>query len=217
MDLLVNKSCEEFTELLASPLPVPGGGGASALVGALAIALGDMVGELTIGKKKYAAVEEEIREWMRKAQMLRKELLECVDADAAAFEPLSKAYAIDKSDPTRREVMERCLYSAAEVPLKIFDLSCEGLDLLKKFGEKGSKLMISDAACGSAMAKAAMLSAAVNVRINTRLMEDRETAEEMNAHIESKLAEYSLLADEIYGDIYEQLDREKGNQVIQNG
>ena len=88
---IIEKSCAEFTEALASKAPVPGGGGASALVGAIGIALGDMVGELTVGKKKYTEVEEDVRALMEKAQSLRVKLLECVDADAAAFEPLSRA------------------------------------------------------------------------------------------------------------------------------
>ena len=114
MESLYKESCEKFTELLASPAAVPGGGGASALVGAIGIALGDMVGELTVGKKKYADVEEEIKALMVKAQDLRVKLLACIDHDAEAFEPLSKAYGIPKDDPTRDEVLEKCLHEAEE-------------------------------------------------------------------------------------------------------
>ncbi len=119
---MLNKSVTEFTELLASRAPVPGGGGASALVGAIGIALGDMVGELTVGKKKYAAVEEDVKALMAKAQDLRVRLLECVGKDAAAFEPLSRAYGIPKDDPSREEVMEKCLRDAAAPPLEILAL-----------------------------------------------------------------------------------------------
>ena len=89
---LLNSSVNSFTEQLASKAPVPGGGGASALVGAIGVALGDMVGELTVGKKKYAAVEEDVKALMVRAQELRVKLLECIEKDAVAFEPLSKAY-----------------------------------------------------------------------------------------------------------------------------
>ena len=202
MASLYKESCEKFTELLASPAAVPGGGGASALVGAIGIALGDMVGELTVGKKKYADVEEEIKALMVKAQDLRVKLLACIDHDAEAFEPLSKAYDIPKDDPARDEVLEKCLHDAAGAPMEIFDLSCEAIDILKEFGAKGSKMMISDAATGVAFAKAAMYGAAVNVKVNTKLMKDRDYAAAMNAHIEENLGKYSELADQIYNSIY---------------
>ena len=101
-----NTTIKEFTELLASPSSVPGGGGASALAGAIGIALGDMVGEHTLGKKKYADVEEDIKALMARAQDIRARLVECVEKDAVAFEPLSKAYSIPKDEPGREEILE---------------------------------------------------------------------------------------------------------------
>lgn len=199
---MYRETCERFTELLASPAPVPGGGGASALVAAVGIALGDMVGELTVGKKKYADVEEDIRGLMARAQDLRVRLLACIDKDAEAFEPLSKAYGIPKDAPGRDEELERCLKDAAAAPMEIFDLSCEAIGILGEFGAKGSRMMISDAATGAAFAKAAMLGAAVNVKVNTKLMKDRPYAEEMNAHIESQIKKYAAAADEVYDSIY---------------
>ena len=202
MASLYKESCEKFTELLASPAAVPGGGGASALVGSIGIALGDMVGELTVGKKKYADVEEEIKALMVKAQDLRVGLLECIDQDAEAFEPLSKAYGIPKDDPSRDETLEKCLHDAASAPLRIFDLSCEAIEILQEFGAKGSKMMISDAATGVAMARAAMYGAAVNVKVNTKLMKDREYAAAMNEHVEEMMQKYTALADQVYDSIY---------------
>lgn len=199
---LLNVSTTEFTELLASPAPVPGGGGASALVGAVGIALGDMVGELTVGKKKYADVEEEIRALMAKAQDLRQRFLRCIEKDAQAFEPLSRAYGIPKDDPTRDEVMERCLHEAASAPLEIFDLCCEAMELQKEFAEKGSKIVISDAATGAALCCGALYGAAVNVKVNTKLMKDRAHAEAINAHIDERLDRYREMAEEIYGQVY---------------
>ena len=202
MASLYKESCEKFTELLASPAAVPGGGGASALDGSIGIALGDMVGELTVGKKKYADVEEEIKALMVKAQDLRVRLLECIDQDAEAFEPLSKAYGIPKDDPSRDETLEKCLHDAAGAPLRIFDLSCEAIEILQEFGAKGSKMMISDAATGVAMARAAMYGAAVNVKVNTKLMKDREYAAAMNEHVEEMMQKYTALADQVYDSIY---------------
>ena len=195
----------EFTELIASPSSIPGGGGASALVGAIGIALGDMVGEHTLGKKKYADVEEDIRVLMDKAQELREKLVDCVDKDAIAFEPLSKAYRIPKDEPGRDETVEKCLRDAAEVPMEIFNLTLEALEVVKDFSEKGSRLMISDAATGALQLKAAMYGAAVNVKVNTNLMKDREYAGKLDSYIDAKIQKYSDLADEIFADYYNTL------------
>ncbi|MBE7003145.1 MAG: cyclodeaminase/cyclohydrolase family protein [Ruminococcaceae bacterium] len=202
MDLL-NASVTGFTEQLASSAPVPGGGGASALVGAIGVALGDMVGELTVGKKKYADVEDELRALMARAQELRVRLLRCVEKDAEAFEPLSRAYGIPKDDPTRGEVMEKCLRDAAAVPLEIFDLCCECIELQREFAEKGSKLVVSDAATGVVFCWSAMYGAAVNVKVNTKLMQDRAYAEKINAHVDEGMAKYWPIAEKVYEDIYQ--------------
>lgn len=189
---------DNFLEQLASNAPVPGGGGASALVGALGIALGNMVGSLTVGKKRYADVEEEIIALNEKADALRKELLELVEKDAEVFEPLSKAYGIPKDDPTRDTVMAKVLKEAAEVPLAIMRKCCEALELISVYGEKGSRLAVSDAGCGASMCRAALESAALNVYINTKSMKDRELAEKMNREVSEMLEKYGQMAAEIY-------------------
>ena len=97
--------CNEFVEVLGSKAPVPGGGGASALVGAVGTALGNMVGALTVGKKKYADVEEEMKELMAKATTLQDELLHLIERDAEVFEPLSKAYGMPRE--TEEEKAEK--------------------------------------------------------------------------------------------------------------
>ena len=199
---MLNKSITEFTEMLASKAPVPGGGGASALVGAIGIALGDMVGELTVGKKKYADVEEDVKALMEKAQDLRVRLLACVNKDAEAFEPLSRAYGIPKDDPTRDEVMEKCLRDAAAAPLEILDLCCEAIDLQREFADKGSVLAISDAATGVVFCWSAMYGAAVNVKVNTKSMKDQEYAAKINAHVDDQMAKYWPIAEKVYEDIY---------------
>ena len=199
---MLDKSVTEFTELLASKAPVPGGGGASALVGAIGIALGDMVGELTVGKKKYADVEEDVKALMAKAQDLRVRLLACVNKDAEAFEPLSKAYGIPKDDPARDEVMEACLREAAAPPLEILDLCCEAIDLQREFADKGSVLAVSDAATGVVFCWSAMYGAAVNVKVNTKAMKDREYAGKINAHVDAQMAKYWPIAEKVYEDVY---------------
>ncbi len=202
---LLNSTVAEFTESLASKTPVPGGGGASALVGAVGIALGDMVGEYTVGKKRYADVEEEIKALMKKAQDLRVRLLACIEKDAAAFEPLSRAYAIPKDAPERESVMEECLRAAAAPPFEILGLRGVAIDLPPEFAEKGSVIVLSDAACGAVFCRSAMQGAAVNIRINTKSMRDREYAQALDAKTGELLAHYLPLAEEIYNKVTERI------------
>ncbi len=204
MTELKNTTCSEFTHLIASTAPAPGGGGAAALVGAVAIALGDMVGEFTVGKKKYADVEEDIKALMAEAESIRLRLLELIDEDATGFEPLAKAYAIPKDEPGRDEVMEECLRTAAAAPAEIFDLACRVIEMQYDFAGKGSRLMISDAATGASFARAAMEGAAVNVKVNTRLMKDRSYAEKIDAHIADSLKKYSAIAEETIQYVWQQ-------------
>ena len=195
---MIDKTVTEFTEVLASPAPVPGGGGASALVGAIGIALGDMVGELTTGKKKYADVEDDIQALMVRAQSLPERFLELVDGDAEAFAPLAKAYSIPKTDPNRDSIMETALRTACSVPLKIMHTCAEALDVIEEFASKGSRLAISDAGCGAILCKAAMQAASLNIFINTKAMKDREFAKKLEKEATALLYEYTARGDEIY-------------------
>ena len=95
-------TCTEFVEVLASKAPVPGGGGASALVGAVGTALGNMVGSLTVGKKKYADVEDEMYELKAKCDQLQKDFLRLIERDAEVFEPLSKHMECRKKQKKRK-------------------------------------------------------------------------------------------------------------------
>ena len=191
-------SCTEFVTVLASNAPVPGGGGASALVGAIGTALGNMVGSLTVGKKKYADVEEEIIALKAKCDKLQAELLEQIALDAVGFEPLSKAYGIPKDNPDRDKILEEATIVACKVPVKIMELCCESLEAIKVFAEKGSRLAVSDAGCGAVCVKAALQAASLNVFINTKTLQNRELAEEMNAKCLGMLEKYCAMADEIF-------------------
>ena len=198
---MIDKTVTVFTEELASPAPVPGGGGASALVGAIGVALGDMVGELTVGKKKYSDVEEDLKALIVNAQELRRRFLELIDGDAEAFAPLAKAYGIPKDDPTRDEVMENALKVACGVPMDIMRACGEALDLIEEFAAKGSKLAISDAGCGAVLCKAAMQAASLNVFINTKSMKDRACAEALEKEANELLDKYTAMGDEIFGTV----------------
>ena len=195
---LADQTVTVFTQELASSAPVPGGGGASALAAAIGIALGDMVGELTVGKKKYADVEEEVRQLMARAQALRERFLAFIDGDAEAFAPLAKAYGIPKDDPNRDEIMENALKVACGVPMDIMRACGEALDIIAEFAAKGSKLAISDAGCGAILCKAAMQAASLNVFINTKSMKDRACAQELEDEANALLAKYTVMGDDIF-------------------
>lgn len=197
MEKLTDKSCVDFAEVLTSKASVPGGGGAAALVGALGIALGSMVGNFTVGKKKYAAVEDDVKAMLIRAEDIRARLLELVDLDAEAFWPLSKAYAIPKDDPTRDEVMEKVTLDACGAPVEMVKCCGEALDLLAEMLEKGSVMLVSDVGCGALLCKAAMEAAAMNVFINTKSLKDRATAEQMETSVDGRLAKYLPMAEQI--------------------
>ena len=194
---MTTKSCREFVTVLASNEPAPGGGGASALVAALGTALGNMVGSLTVGKKKYADVEEEIKALMKECDDLQTQLLDQVPADAEGFVPLAKAYGIPKDDPTRAETLEKATIIACQVPMHIMELCCKSLDAIKVFADKGSRLAVSDAGCGAVIVKSALQAASLNV-FNTKTLANRAVAEEMNAKCLGMLDTYGKLADEIF-------------------
>lgn len=204
-----DKSCLEFTEELASKASVPGGGGASALCGALGTALGNMVGSLTVGKKKYAEVEPEIKATMEKAEMVWRELLDLIQRDADVFEPLSKAYGLPKDTEEQKaykaEYMEKCLKEACSVPMDIMVKCCEAIELQKIFADKGSSLAISDAGVGVAFCKAALLGASLNVFINTKAMTERPYAEELNKKANDMIDKYTVMADEIFNGVFARL------------
>ena len=197
--------CNEFVDVLGSKAPVPGGGGASALVGAVGTALGNMVGSLTVGKKKYAAVEEEMYELKAKCDTLQKELLALIERDAEAFEPLAKAYGMprdtEEEKAEKARVMAIVLKDACSVPMEIMEKCCMAIEIIREFAAKGSALAISDAGVGAAFCKAALQGASLNVFINTKSMADREYAEELNRKANAMLEKYPPMADEIFESV----------------
>lgn len=199
--MFVEMTVSEFTSVLASREPVPGGGGASALIGSIGISLGNMVGELTVGKKKYADVEDEIKLLMEKSEKIRKDFLTLIDGDAEVFAPLAKAYSIPKDDPDRDSIMEEALNLGCSVPMDIMRKCGEALDVIAELEKKGSQIAISDAGCGATACKAAMRAASLNVFINTKMMKDREAAERLNREADELLDKYNRLADEIFSSV----------------
>ena len=198
-------SCEEFVEVLASKAPVPGGGGAAAMVAAIGVALGNMVGSLTVGKPKFADVEADIIELKAKSDALQARFFDLVAQDAIVFEPLSKAYGMpretEEEKAKKAEVMEACLRDACSVPMAIMEACCEAIDIHEEFAAKGTPIAISDVGCGVISCKAALQAASLNVFINTMSFQDREYAEEMNAKAYAMLDKYCAKADAIFEDV----------------
>jgi formiminotetrahydrofolate cyclodeaminase len=202
---LTEKSCAEFAAALASGSPAPGGGGASALVGAVGVALGGMVAALTLGKTKYAAVQDEMARLSREAETLRLELLALVQRDADAFEPLARAYRMpsgtEREKEERAAVMEGALREACGPPLSVMRKCCEAIALHKEFAEKGNRTAVSDAGVGALLCKAALAGAGLNVFINTAAMTDRSCAASLNGEAELMLAEYEAMADAVCAEV----------------
>ncbi len=200
--MMLEKKTTEFLDDLSSSKPFPGGGGASAAVGAFASALGLMVTNLTVGKKRYVEVEEEIKEIREKLIDLQNRLVVLTDKDAEAFEPVSKAYKMPKDTPEQQaekdRVMEAALWGASVVPLEIMEEIYEVMKLLKILGEKGSKMALSDVGVGILFGQAALEGASFNIFINTKSMKNRENAKFLESKADALIAE----AEELYREVY---------------
>ena len=196
---------QEYLDVLSSKAPVPGGGGASALAGALGGALGMMVANLTIGKKKYADVEEDMKQYLEELQGIRDDFIRLADEDAIVFAPLSAAYSLPSATEEEKaykdEVMEKNLLAASLVPIRIMEKTGRTLEILEALVSKGSRLAVSDVGVAVAFVRAALLGAVMNVYINTKSMKNREKAEELNQYSERMIAEGSAHSDAIYEQV----------------
>lgn len=201
----LDMTLREFSDELSSKAAVPGGGGASALCGALAASLGGMVCALTSGKAKYADVQPKIDDLAERASRLQKELLELIDEDAAAFLPLAEAYSLPKDAPDRDEIMESCLRSAASAPMRILEKCCQVIALQEELSGCASRLAVSDVGTGAVLAWGAMYGAAMNVLVNTKLMKDRDYARSLNRAVSDMMENYWQRADKVYEDIFKGL------------
>lgn len=200
--MMLEQKTTDFLESLSSSQPVPGGGGACAAVGAFSSALGMMVANLTVGKKKYASVEAEIIEVRTKLERVRDQLAALTDRDAQAFAPLAKAYSLPKETKEQQEekerVMEAALYEASIVPLEIMKTVFQAAELLEVLGEKGSRLALSDVGVGILFARAALEGASLNIYINTKMMKNRERAERLNQEADRLIDRMGQLQEKVY-------------------
>ena len=198
MDNLMKLSCEEFLEKLASKEPVPGGGGAAALGGAISAALAAMVANLTLGKEKFLSVESEMLRLAAASEYLRQELLQLAQEDASVFEAFMNCYkmpkATDAEKALRQAKIQEAAKMAAEIPLKIGEKSLAVLLLAAEAAELGNPAVITDAAVAALMARAAVRSAVYNVKINLNLINDRDYCSVVSGRITA--LEQEALAEE---------------------
>jgi formiminotetrahydrofolate cyclodeaminase len=149
-----------------------------------------MVGNLTLGRKKYAIYEEDIRRILDRAESIRLSLLALIDQDAEGFAPLSKAYSIPKEDPDRDRILLEASIQACQAPLEMMRQICAAIELLEELTEKGSVMLLSDVGCGAALCRGALEAASLNIYINTRTRSDRERARQLNEETDALLDTY---------------------------
>lgn len=193
---------KKFTDALASKAPTPGGGGASAYAGALAAALGSMVINLTQGKPQFAHVHDELQAALEKLTACREDLLACVHDDARAFSALADCWkmpkATERQKARRHEAEQDALIAACDVPMKIMRICATVIEIDEFLSHNGTRLALSDVGASAALAKAALKAAALNVYVNTSLMEDAGRAERYNNEAVDLIKRFGYMADITY-------------------
>lgn len=187
-----NNQVVEFLDALASGQSTPGGGGAAALTGSEAAALLSMVINFTVGKKKYAAVEEEFQGYLLRTEVLRGELLALADDDVAAFNGVAATYGMakdtDEEKAARTEAMQSALKGAAKVPMTVAEKCLAVLELVAPVGSQGNTNVVSDAGVAMYLGFAALQSAVINVNINLKFIKDEAFVAEFAARRDTVLA-----------------------------
>lgn len=199
---LTNKTMKNFLDELSSSAPAPGGGSVAALSGALGAALISMVSNLTIGKEKYANVQDEITGLLKKSERLREELTDLLEADAKVYTELSQTMKMprdtDEQKTSRAEAMDKALKAATDVPMRVAEACVSVMDLCIPVAEKGNVNAVSDVGVGVLMAEAGLRSAALNVLINLGWIKDESFVRESRTKLDALLKGKSALCDEIY-------------------
>ena len=195
----------DFIADLSSKEPVPGGGGASALIGAVGVALCSMVANLTSGKKKYAEYQSDIENIVTRTSKSIPSLLNLIEQDAEVFEPLSAAYGISKDDPNRDEILENALIKACSVPMEILKEMASVVDVIEQLSVKGSKLAVSDVGVAASACRSAIEGAIMNVYINTKLMKNRDYAVQVNKEADSVFQDSVKRCSVIYKQVTDEL------------
>lgn len=200
--MIIDKSVQVFLDELASKSSTPGGGSSAAIMGAMAAALVSMVGNLTVGKKDYQAVEDEMQQLLTSSETLRQQLTEMVKADVNVFDKVMASYGLpketDDAKAVRSESIQAALKEATDVPLACARLCADIIKLTVPMAEKGNKNVISDAGVAVLSAHAALRSAALNVYINIGAIKDADFVSDRRKQLEGILAGTNELTEEVY-------------------
>ena len=195
----------EFIEKLSSKSPTPGGGGVSALIGSLGTALGGMVCNLTIGKKKYEIYEEELKEILDEVTYIQKRLFDLIKEDEDNFIPLSKAYSLpsstDEEKKIKKETMQSCLKKASEVPLEVIRISNKAIKHHERLLGKSTILAISDIGVGIQCLRASVLSSKLNVIINIKDITDTNFVKKVEDEMNFLVDESIKICDRVYEEV----------------
>ena len=200
---------DDYLKEVSSKAPIPGGGGASAVAGALAAALSSMVCNLTVGKKSYMAVEDDIKKILESMNSHIDSFLKLADKDAEVFYPLSQAYGFKPKDEKEKSEheknMEKLLLDAAMIPLEVMKEARGMLDDIKFLAKNGSKLAVSDAGVAVSLLRSAVSGAMMNVVINLKYMKDKKLAGELLDEASELLENTMEKADTVYREVLEVL------------
>ncbi len=196
------QTIQTFLDELASSASTPGGGGAAALSGATGAALVSMVCNLTIGKKKYAEVEDQMKALLEKSEALRARLTDMMDEDVVAFNALMGAYGMPKETDEEKAIRSAAIQEntkkATLAPLAAAQACADVIALCKPAAELGNRMVVSDAGVAVLCAQAGLKSAALNVLINLGALKDEEFVATHQAKLDSILVGHDELADEVY-------------------
>jgi formiminotetrahydrofolate cyclodeaminase len=200
--MIKDKSLQVFLDELASSAPTPGGGSGAAVMGAMGAALVSMVCNLTVGKKGYEEVEDDLKDVLKQAEALRDRLTDMIRTDVEVFDRLMASYGMpketDEDKVARSEEIQAVLKEATDVPLNCARACAEAIELCRAAAEKGNLNVISDAGVAVVAADAAMKSAALNVYINVGSIKDKAFAEERSTELEKILKGADGQTSEIY-------------------
>jgi formiminotetrahydrofolate cyclodeaminase len=198
-----------FLAELGSKAATPGGGGAAAVLGAVGAALAGMVAHLTIGKKKYAAVQADMQSLLARADGLRDRLAGAIDADADAFDTLMRAYGLPKQAEheiaARDAAIQDALGLAIAAPFDCARLCREAINLAVEASEKGNTSVVSDGGVAVLAAHAGLRSSALNVLVNVKLLTDRTRAAAIVAELDRLMDGAAALTEKTYEGVRQQL------------
>lgn len=194
-------SLETYLTDAAAKKPAPGGGSVSALAGALAASMSEMVANFTAGKKKYQEVESEVQDLLDELADVREELTELVERDVEAYGAVNEAYSMpketDQEKEARAEAIDEALRGAMAVPLRIMRRCADVAVAAERIAEIGNPNLVTDAGVSAILAEAACASAALNVRINLKYLEDDELDAETRAEMDRLTRQVEEARDEV--------------------